>query len=288
MEDLIGKKFRYKGSNDFKIVKEVRNNRVFFTDNGVVDLAKINETFELVQESKPNPDTFFDYELSSNLGGLINQIEMYQKNPSEFEKMSQMERNAEMERGDYQQPIIQNGQDISGLSPETIRWMKEEEEKQKQRTLMKEQALKQDPWMAQFGASGQVRKVDANYDTELEKVQRVNNGEELPLVQNTIQNNTNISPNNALPKMKKTFKVKLNIEINEMIPKVEDIRAVENLFDVSIIDELSKEIANKYLNDRELFENMIMSELEKVVKPKKKVIKKPAVSKKKPIKSNES
>jgi hypothetical protein len=176
------------------------------------------------------------------------------------------------------QPLTHNGQDLSGLSPETIAWMKKEEDEQRKRMQMKESVNKQDPWMNQFGDSGEVKRYDASStQEELDRVQRINRGEEVPPINNNQTNNTVITSNNALPKMKKTLKVKLNIEINEMIPKVEDIKAVENLFEVSLIEDIAKEIANKYLNDRELFENMILSELDKIVNKKK--AKKPTVKK---------
>lgn len=273
MEELIGRQFKYKGSNDIKIVREIKNNRVVFTDNGSVDIAKITENFDEVIVSKPNPDTFFEPEMSSNFGNLFNQMEEFRKNPAAFVQNSQ---------NDIPQ-VGANGEDLSGISPETLQNWKQAQEKARQDAILAEEAKKNDPWLKQFGdMNGEVRRVEANSNQEeLDRVQRVNRGEEIP-PQNQYSNsnsnsNTTINVNNALPKMKKTFKIKLNIEINEMIPKVEDIKAVENLFEVSLVEGIAKEIANKYLNDRELFENMILSELDKIVNKKK--AKKPTAKK---------
>jgi hypothetical protein len=287
MEDLIGKRLKYKGTNDIKIVKDVKNNRVYFTDNGSVDLNKLNENFEEIFTPKPNTDTFFEPEMNSNFGNLISQIEQFKNDPSAFAQQNQRDVNEE--------PITKvNGQDASGLSPETIQWMKQQEIEQKQRMQNKEQAVKQDPWMAQFGdTGGEVKRYDSNSQEELERVQKINNGElpaENMTTTNTTSNTMNIPVANqtGLPKMKKTFKIKLKFELNELIPKVEDIRAVENLFEVSLTESIAKEIADKYLNDRELFEGMIIAELDKIIKPKKKkpVAKKPIA--KKTTKKNEA
>ncbi len=264
MEDLIGRQFKYKGSTDVKIVREVKNNRVVFTDNGSVDLAKITENFDEVVVAKPNPDTFFEPEMSSNFGNLFNQMEEFKKNPAAFIQHPQNSQNSIPQVG-------ANGEDLSGISPETLQNWKQAQEKARKDALLAEQARKDDPWIkSQFGdINTEVRRVEANTNQEeLDRVQRVNRGEEIPPINNQTSSNT-ITLNNTLPKMKKTFKVKLNIEINEMIPKVEDIKAVENLFEVSLIEDLAKEIANKYLNDRELFENMILGELDKIVNKKK-------------------
>ncbi len=272
MEDLIGKRLKYKGTNDVKIVKDVKNNRVYFTDNGSVDLTKLTENFEEIFTPKPNTETFFEPEMNSNFGNLISQIEQFKNDPSAFVQQNKRDENEE--------PITRvNGQDMSGLSPETVQWMKQQETEQKQRMQNKEQAVKQDPWMTQFAdTGGEVKQYDASHNSqELERVQKINNGE-IPANNMTNTMNIPVSNQTGLPKMKKIFKIKIKFELNELIPKVEDIRAVENLFEVSLTESLAKEIADKYLNDRELFEGMIIAELDKIIKPKKKkpVAKKPS------------
>jgi hypothetical protein len=275
--DIIGKKFQYKGSSDVKVVKDIKNNRVYFTDNGSVEESKLYENFDELPNQKINAETFFEPEvnLTSNFGGLLNQIEQFKNDPSAFMRSTENYNDTRAES-----TTLLNGQDISGLSPETIRWMKEEEEKQKRLIESKKSAVINDPWMKQFGDGvGEVKRVDANaIHEELDIANKVNSGE---ISLNEI-NNVKATPSNnqnglTLPKMKKTLKVKLNLEINEMIPKVEDIRAVENLFEVSLIEDIAKEICDKYINDRELLENMILSELEKIVNKKK--AKKPVVKK---------
>ncbi len=278
MEDnLIGKRFQYKGSNDVKTIKDVKNNRVYFTDNGSIDLAKMYESFIEIQTPKINPDTFFDKEsnLTSNFGSMLNQIEQLQKDPEGFSQQNNAERN-----NDYLPPLSANGQDMSGISPETLRNYEQSQRDAQKRAAEAEEARKNDPWLKaqlQNGEMGEIRRVDATDNiNELEYINKVNNGEINPNItpppnkSNTPVNNQMVNSNPSLPKMKKTFKIKLKLELNEMIPKVEDIRAVENLFDISLIDDIAKEIANKYFNDRELLENMIISELDKIIKPKKK------------------
>lgn len=282
MENLVGKQIRYKGTQDMKTIKKIENNRVYFTDNGSVEMGRMVELFEEVQMSKPNPETFFDSQMSSNFGSLIHQIEQFQQDPMAFKQQN----------SNNLPPLSANGEDLSGISPETLRNYEESQRMVKQRAMEAEEARKNDPWLKaqiQNGDMGEVRRVESNHDEELERVKRVNGGEKLPPIQNNTQKSNNSqesTSNSSLPKMKKTFKIKLKLELNEMIPKIDDIRAVESLFDISLIDDIGKEIADKYLNDRELFTNMIISELEQIIKPKKKT--KKAVVKKMIPKINEA
>jgi hypothetical protein len=274
MENIIGKKFQYKGSNEIKTVKDVKNGRVYFTDNGNIEEFKLYENFKeltILENQKVNVDTFFEpeFNLNSNFGSLINQIEQFKTNPSAF--VRNIENN---DTSEYQQPNIINGQDVSGLTPETIRWIKEEEEKQKIMLQKRKNGNidMNDPWMKQFvDSGGEVKRYDANINQEeLDRVTKINNGEYVEEKTNYSKKSTqNINQGMSLPKMKKTFKVKFNLEINEMIPKIDDIKAVENLFEVSLLEGIAKEIADKYINNKDLLENMILSELEKIVNKKK-------------------
>jgi hypothetical protein len=259
MEDLIGKKIKFKGSNDIKIIKDVRGNRVYFTDNGSADHSKLFDNFELVKEQKINPDTFFnESSFTSNLGDtLLSQIEQLQKNPEEYARMAASEATYNVK------PNIVGGKDISMLDPDTQRQIMERVEKDKRLAFEKEQANKNDPFMI-LNNFNKPQGSNHNAYNEL--------GEQNPYNShvNTNVNTNDVSiPATSLSKMKKTFKAKIILELNEMIPKAEDIRAVENLFDISLIDNIAKEIADKYLNDRVLFTNMITCELEKIIKPKK-------------------
>lgn len=73
-----------------------------------------------------------------------------------------------------------------------------------------------------------------------------------------------------LPEMVKSKKVVIKLDLHEMIPKLEDVKAVQNLFkDVSIVKNIATEIADRYINDKDVFVGMIIEQLEKMMKPKK-------------------
>lgn len=291
MSELIGKRLKYKGSNEIKTVKDVKEGKVYFTDNGVTQLSSVSQNWDEINNNVVNPDTFFnpDITMRSNLGSLVNDVQNLFNNPNGYNQNN-------YSNYQHEQPlptISRDGQDLGQnydyLSPETKEQIRRQMEEDKRNLQMKENLKKNDPWMNQF-KGGSVTKIDADaYKQQLEEVSRINvnkesiNPDEF-YNQGNNQNKINDNKSNGLPKMKKSFKIKLNLELNEMIPKIEDIRAVENLFDINLTDELAKEIANKYLNDRELFEGMIISELEKIIKPKKKPLKK-KTSKKRIVKS---
>ena len=185
--------------------------------------------------------------------------------------------------------------DISGLSPETQRKVMEDYQNQL-KTAQNPPQKPHDPFFDQFSNAGEVKRVSAEENAQkLADVQSYNNGDINEEDFNKIQTSSDPSKvyrhNPKLPKMRKTKAIKINLVINEMIPKLEDIRAVDSLFDdVSIIEELGKEIASKYLNDPEMLENLIIADLEKKVKstrkrtPAKKTPAKKAVAKKTTVK----
>lgn len=164
--------------------------------------------------------------------------------------------------------------DISGLSPETQRKVMEDYQNQLKMSQNPPQKP-HDPFLDQFSNSEEVKRVSAEENAQkLADVQSYNNGELSDEDYNKIQTSQNPSKvyrhNPKLPKMRKTKAIKINLIINEMIPKLEDIRAVDSLFDdVSIIEELGKEIASKYLNEPEMLENLIIADLEKKVRATK-------------------
>ena len=146
MEDLIGKKIKYKGSDEIKIIKEVKNNRVYFTDNGSADYSKLFDSFELMKEPKLNPDTFFnDGAFVSNLGNILStQFDQFQKNPEEYAKAVMSEPTYEV------RPKIVAGSDISMLAPDTQRQILERIEMDKKLAKERDLANKNDPFMQQF------------------------------------------------------------------------------------------------------------------------------------------
>jgi len=186
-------------------------------------------------------------------------------------------------------PNIQGMPDISGLSPDTQRKVMEQHQQQLNKAQNQTNVIQNDPFYDQFENSGEVKRVSAEQNAQqLSDVQSYNNGDMSEEDFNKIQTASNPSKvyrhNPKLPKMRKTKAIKINLVINEMIPKLEDIRAVDSLFDdVSIVEELGKEIASKYINDPEMLENLIIADLEKKVKATKKrkptTRKKPAVKK---------
>ena len=186
-----------------------------------------------------------------------------------------------------QQQYGQQQDQYSGLDPETARLARADVAfREQQKDIQQQNAQQQDNILL-----GGVKRVDAGSNQQqLEDVQSYNNGDISEQEYNKI--NESATPNKVyrhnpkLPKMRKTKAIKINLIINEMIPKLEDIRAVDSLFDdVSIVEELGKEIASKYINDPEMLENLIIADLEKKVKATRK---KKAPVKKTPVKKTVS
>ena len=300
MNDLVGKQYEFRsgGSGVIKTINNIQNDYVMFTDKSSVPLSNLNELFMPVisktnispqqqqqqqqyTQSQPqsqsiNPDDFFD---SSHTNKVLYETFTSDKNSPQYQQQQ------------LQQPIISYGKEIgdnrnfvngipvSEATEETLRLAQE--------NFKKGLAERKNPPIDKgldvlFGQGA----AETSHAEELKKINEMNsklkNGD-IGMDTNITDLNTNhlnqSSAKNGLPTMKKTFKIKINIELNEMIPKIEDIRAVENVFEVSLLDSLAKDIANKYLNNRQDFEDLIYGELEKIIKPKKK---KP-VAKKKPV-----
>lgn len=253
-----------------KTVERISDNIVYFTDSSRTSIESLNEKWESYK--------------NENEDDMNSRFEQLQKGISigEDDNSGQIRRiNADDPRhktspvpvyDNYapQAPIIAkdaygNPLDINtaGLHPDTLRQIEE----QKQRQLQAAQAQNiPDPGLnSLFG-----NEVVQNYNQQL---QQPNNNQ--PAIQQYAS---------KLPKMKYTQKVQINLELNEMIPKIEDIKAVENVFDISVIDELAKEISTRLLSNPTILEGMIISELEKLMKKGKKPTK-PAVVAKKPTKS---
>ena len=284
MEDLIGKKLRQKGSNNIKVITNVQNGKAYFNDNGVIEISKRHEHFDYVENpiSTPitptynpninqsdtiNPANFFNTSIRNT---LLTEIEELQNNPVEYNKK------VLQESREFKKPTIIGGTDVSHLSESTIRTLQMNAENDKKAAI----EAKNDPWLAkQFDTNGKSKHFNSNAE-ELAYIESVNRGEiplepvNKPIIQNS---GINITSNNTLAKMRRTNKIKLVIELNEMIPKAEDIKAVESVLDISLVEVLADEIAFKYLNDTELFKNLIISELERLVyskkKPKKAIVK---------------
>jgi hypothetical protein len=251
-----------------KTVEKVSNDIVYFTDNSRTTIDSLNEKWESYKNEIEDMNRFEQLQKGISIGvednsGPIRRIEVgdprnnMPTSPIDIPPVYQ----GTMAKDAYGNPIDVN---TAGLHPDTIRQIEE----QKQRQLAAQQQIQaqqtgQDPSLnALFGND-----VVQNYNQQLQN------------------NNTTQQPQNQqqyvskLPKMKYTQKVQINLELNEMIPKIEDIKAVENVFDISVIDELAKEISTRLLSNPTILEGMIISELEKLTKKTKKV--KPVV---KPVK----
>lgn len=251
--DLTGKKIKYKGDPDSaaKTVIKVEDDMVYLSDNGRTPLSTINDKFEIMNERLVQPNIQHVQELPlSNFGDLFN-------------------------RAKNQEPAIipakgYNGDeyDYSQLSPETRSIINENLEKQK----IAVDSVKNDPWIKnQFSGNKSIRGKDLSQSVvQIDMLDEQYNGDV-----ESQTNNRNIKTVSKLPKLKKIKTVKIKLELTEMIPRLEDIKAVQNLFDdISIIDEIAKEIADKYLHDKELFQGMIIEQLQKMIKgnsPKKKI-----------------
>ncbi len=256
-------KLKYNGSSKISTISKIVDDVVHFTDNSraKVDVVMANyselDINDIINENKNNTD-ISNYDISS----FIDKPD----SPVNTSAVTTVNDN---------QPA---------LHPDTLRWMKEQE---LEATKKANEAPAYDKFFDQFDNADQYLKdtgriIDSDKNKlKTEYIGKLNRGEitmaEYERVIGTNSNNTNHNVNNniisKLPKMRKTNPIKINLVLNERISNLDNIRAVESLFDdVSIIEELGKEIASKYLNDRSLLEDMIISELQKKVKPVKKRI----------------
>jgi hypothetical protein len=297
MQELVGKKLINHITNKIKTIARVDDNNIYLTDNGIVPIANMYNHFDMyegeaVSESYRQPvkpqisteDALYapvqDFSASSILANAI--MAGFDKEIGIIDNNNNINTVViDKEIGDTDEYI--DGVNVSKLNPDTRKWM----EQQKKQGLQKPK-IEDDLWVKeQFNIQTSEDVVGrTSHAEELERVKAINEGR-LPVEDNNYTHNNNFNNNQAIkspfPPMRKTYKIKLRLELDEIIPKIEDIRAVESMFEVSLLDNIAKEIALKYLNDKQLFEDMIFNELEKIVKAKKKVVKKVV---KKPIKKD--
>lgn len=303
MNDIIGKKAKNKNDSSIKTIIDVKDEWVWFSDNGRIPLSTFYDRFDiLIQENieKPYIQIYTENKVNKMNDDVIN--------PDAFFAMG-----AETTRQIYNNPIDASavktgnippqsmditdyGTDYSKLNPDTLRAVEADMVRQKQQQQGKIQEIEasivekhNDPFFANsFENINEVRVVDRDRDAAL--LESVRNMASKPI-------NPNIKPNIQQPNqpvyqetskkvMKKSLKVKLKLEFDEMIPKIETLRALEDLYETSIIEELAKEIVDRYIINRDLLEGMFIAELERIVNPKKikkkpikKVVKKPVVKK---------
>jgi hypothetical protein len=279
MSDLIGRQVRDKSNNSIKTIKDIREDTIIFSDNGRVPSSKLSENFEpVVNNTQTNLENFFktDSYKAVDTPPLISNNQQ----PKVLDSLDSLgnfgsllanmvNKNGQMQNSSYEIGDSGNSSAIpvSELTEDTKRFMREQEEMAKRG--ISNHIPPKDEWLEnQFGNSNNVPKKEyPDGMTELEYVTKVNNGE-IPI--NPIRSTKQPIKNNGLPTMKKTYKAKLNLEINELIPDINKIQAIQDMFDdVDILEEIAKEIAFKYLNDYQLFEDMVYAELEKIVKKSK-------------------
>jgi hypothetical protein len=168
-----------------------------------------------------------------------------------------------------QKSSLVSGGDISQLNPETIKNLEQNQKKLNKPVVNNQE---NDEWyMKNFGKpdnGGEIKTY--NNDDLKEKLEKANYSNQ----HKTILETNNSSPvQELLNKMRYSKSVSLKITFNEMIPKLEDIKSMQKIFDeLPIVETIAEKIANKYFQDKELFVNMIIGELEKLMK---KPIKKP-------------
>lgn len=293
--DIIGKRLIDKFDPDqFRVVERVDDMYVHFTDKGRILKDNLYDRFENYTESKKNytePSRIYNTKpieknmnsndilenFAPNYGGIAEQLEAQirgiSSNIEQPIRTIQQQSNkvdpwSEPLRPSYVGESVDLGTDYSGLSYETRLQVERQVEEAKKKASL---PPVRDTWLEQqFNippSESSVKKFDPAGNEISSSNGYTNNGN----VNGNINSTTDIL---NLPKMKKTLKVKLNIEMIEMIPKLEEIKVLESVFDFNLTERLAKDIVNKYINDRELFENMVIAELEKHIKQKKVVVKK--------------
>jgi len=278
MSDLIGRQVKDKSNNSIKTIKDIRDDTIIFSDNGRVPSSKLSENFEpVVNNTQTNLENFFktdSYKAVDNTP--VSNINNNQQ-PNSLDSLDSLGNFGNLLLNMVNNKTIQNSSyeigdsgnssaiPVSELSEDTKRFMREQEEMAKRGI---NNPPPKDEWLEnQFGNNNVPKKEYPDGMTELEYVTKVNNGE-IPI--NPIRSTKQPIKNNGLPTMKKTYKAKLNLEINELIPDINKIQAIQDMFDdIDILEEIAKEIAFKYLNDYQLFEDMVYAELEKIVKKSK-------------------
>ena len=288
--ELIGKRLRYikEPHTPGKKVIDIKEDMVFFEDHGRTPLSIVKELFEEVQNVPDkvvmntgystsdvvNPDNFFN----TTTNAMAESISNFQTGASSSIKpVGNIKPSEEVY---HNQEFDANDQDMANqLHPDTLAAIKRQQQEDIAKMNQKNQP---DTWLdSQFSDNGGMKKV--NTGDMAKQLENAKNG----IVDTPVNNTTAPSQNNnpSFPKMKKSTKAKLNILIEEMIPKPESIKNLNDLFEESIIDVLAKEIADKYLADPQLLENLIGEELERIVY-KKRVKRTP--TKKTPTKKTEA
>lgn len=248
-----GQEFVLKNNKSIiKVVDKMTDGVVYFTDNSRTSIDSLNEKWESYKketEDDMNINRIEQLQRGISIGeednsGIIRRIDV--DDP----------RTKSIPAPVYQEtPVLAkdaNGNLLdlkaAGLHPDTIRQIEENKRLQLERQA------------ANINDTG----LNSLFGNDV--VENYNNNIQLqPQTQQQSQQHVS-----KLPKMKYTQKVVINLELNEMIPKIEDIKAVENVFDISVIDELAKEISSRLLSNPTILEGMIISELEKMMKKNKK------------------
>lgn len=272
MELREGQSLKYNGSDKISKISKIDGDVVYFTDNSRATIDVVRNSYSDItkQNYQPmNESVNINNFQSKGLMGIAEQLKNYNggslnyKTPILGEESGYVPTSVPFKPNlpKNVQPIPQQNQgfpDLSGLTPETQEQVKRDYQK---RLEEYNNPKPQDPFFNQFNDSYTSPPVQQQVPQHIpQPVQQVKKYEH----------------NSKLPKMRKTQSVKISIIMNEMIPKLDDIRAINTMFeDVSIIEELGKEIAFKYINEPELLENLIIADLENKIKgSKKRVVRK--------------
>lgn len=274
MENIINNNFRLKSepNSSGKRVIHFDENNIYFSDNGRVSKSVFFEKFEKVLNNQPsmNQQQIFennvnvDDTLLDSTPAIMNVLDMYKKGKSDYVPLEE------------QKSSLVSGGDISQLNPETIKIL-EQNQKNLNKPVVNNQ--QNDEWyIKNFGKPDNGGEIKTYNNDELkEKLEKANYSNQHKTVLETNTSSINISPvQELLNKMRYSKSVSLKITFNEMIPKLEDIKSMQKIFDeLPIVETIAEKIANKYFQDKDLFVNMIIGELEKLMKkPTRKPIKK--------------
>lgn len=252
MDNLIGKQLKYKsgaGGNDVYQVVEQKDGMITFGNNAKVSENKVMELFEEIRTDSVNPDTFFYG--NNGLSGIADALRTGQTSKTIGipdnqipEYRSEVSQDTLRQHEDYQKKIIED-----------------------QRRYNQQHGLSEEPVRKVMGESMR------EYVDDYEEYNPQSNQQHSQPVKRASESDK------LFDKMRRTTPVKIKLQLDEMLPKKDSIKHFNDMFDEdeSIIDKLAKEIANKYLSNPKLIQDLIADQLETMIYPgkRKKVKKKP-------------
>jgi hypothetical protein len=276
MQDFIGKRLKYKDTNDQPSTVVHQEDGWLMTENNQrIPVNKVGELFEEVKDTI-DPDMFLNDNSVSPT--LLNVADDYIKAlngqyPNTPAQQSQPVDNQPM----YTPPTTQIVESRAVQPHETHLLNNTKAPAQPKNPYMDDEWLR-NQGIPMEGESSQHRVVRGEDSAKPYRpgASQEENQEYMPEQAPRRPVLTENPATSMFKNLKKSHPVNISLQISESIPKIESIRHLNDLFEFSIIDYLAKEITNKYLQDPEQLEKVIREKLELLVYPsrKKKAVKK--------------